>query len=71
MLDWAHGANNRGEVRICGTSLDPGVEAGEGAIPTSDPRELFGDFWPEVENTDDFLAALREWRGRTETDQTA
>jgi hypothetical protein len=40
-------------------------------MPTSDPRELIGDFWPEEENIDDFLAALREWRGHTETDQAA
>jgi hypothetical protein len=26
MLESAYGTNNRGEVRICGTSLDPGVE---------------------------------------------
>ena len=39
--------------------------------PTSDPRELLGDFWPEEENIDDFLAALREWRGHTKTDQAA
>ena len=43
----------------------------QGTIPTSDPRELLGDFWPEEENIDDFLAALREWRGHTETDQAA
>ena len=30
-----------------------------------DPRELLGDFWPENESIDDFLAALREWRGHT------
>jgi hypothetical protein len=43
----------------------------QGTIPTSDPRELLGDFWPEEENIDDFLAALREWRGHTRTDQAA
>ena len=36
-----------------------------------DPRELLGDFWPEEESIDDFLAALREWRGRTKTDPAA
>jgi hypothetical protein len=25
-----------------------------------DPRDLLGDFWPEEESIDDFLAALRE-----------
>ena len=43
----------------------------QGTTPTSDPRELLGDFWPEEENIDDFLAALREWRGHTTTDQAA
>ena len=36
----------------------------QGTTPTSDPRELLGGFWPEEENIDDFLAALREWRRR-------
>jgi hypothetical protein len=40
-------------------------------IPTSDPKELLGDFWPEDENIDDFLTALREWRGHTKTDRAA
>ena len=47
------------------------LKLAQGTIPTSDPRELFGDFWPEDENIDDFLAALREWRGHTETNQAA
>lgn len=36
------------------------VEQGVG--PVLDPRELRGDFWPEDENLDDFLGALRSWR---------
>ena len=47
------------------------LKLAQGTIPTSDPRELFGDFWPVDENIDDFLATLREWRGHTETDQAA
>ena len=47
------------------------LKLAQGTIPTSDPRELFGDFWPEDENIDDFLAALREWRGHPENDQAA
>jgi len=42
-----------------------------GTISTSNPHELLGDFWPEEENIDDFLAALREWRGHTKSDQAA
>jgi hypothetical protein len=45
------------------------LKLAQGTIPTSDPRELFGDFWPEGEDIDDFLAALREWRGHIETDR--
>jgi hypothetical protein len=47
------------------------LKLAQGTIPTSNPRQLFGDFWPEDENIDDFLAALREWRGHSETDQAA
>ena len=36
-----------------------------------DPNELLGDFWPEEESLDDFLAAMREWRGHAKTDPAA
>ena len=36
-----------------------------------DPKDLLGDFWPEEESIDDFLAALRDWRGHTRTDPAA
>ena len=36
-----------------------------------DPQDLLGNFWPEEESIDDFLAALREWRGHTKTDPAA
>ena len=39
--------------------------------PVSDARELLGDFWPEDESVDDFIAAVREWRGHTKNDRTA
>jgi hypothetical protein len=47
------------------------LKLAQGTMSTSDPRELIGDFWPEEENIDDFLAALREWRGHAKTDQAA
>jgi hypothetical protein len=47
------------------------LKLAQGTIPTSDPRELCGDFWPEEENINDFLTTLREWRGHAETDQAA
>ena len=44
------------------------LKKAQGTIPTSDPRELMGDFWPEDENIHDFLAALRDWRGHNKND---
>lgn len=37
--------------------------AEQGVMFPRDPRELLGDFWPADESVDDFLCALREWRG--------
>lgn len=37
--------------------------AQQGKGPIKDPRVLFGDFWPEDEPIEKFLAALDEWRG--------
>ncbi len=37
--------------------------AAQGLTFPRDPHELLGDFWPEEESVDDFLAAMREWRG--------
>ena len=36
-----------------------------------DPTDLLGDFWPEDESIDEFLRAMREWRGDTRTDPAA
>lgn len=36
-----------------------------------DPRDLLGNFWPEEEPADEFLAAMREWRGHAKTDPAA
>src|ERR1700728_1902417 len=35
----------------------------QGTVFPADPRDLLGDFWPEEESIDEFLAALHEWRG--------
>jgi hypothetical protein len=32
---------------------------------------LHGDFWPEDESIEDFLAALQEWRGKKRADPAA
>ena len=47
------------------------LKAAQGTVATADPRDLLGDFWPEEEDIDVFLATLREWRGHTETDRAA
>jgi hypothetical protein len=36
-----------------------------------DPKDLLGNFWPEEESIDDFLSAMREWRGHVKTDPAA
>ena len=46
------------------------IEAQELSFPR-DPRDLLGNFWPEEESIDDFLAAMREWRGHAKTDPAA
>jgi len=45
--------------------------AAQGLTFPRDPKELLGDFWPEEESIDDFLAAVREWRGHAKTDPAA
>jgi hypothetical protein len=45
--------------------------AQQGKGPLSDPMILLGDFWPEDEPVEEFLAALDEWRGHNRTDRAA
>ena len=52
----------------------PSVEqltADQGTGPIADVRLLRGDFWPEEESIEDFLAELHEWRGHVLTDPAA
>jgi len=51
-------------------SLDELV-AQQGKGPVNDLSLLCGDFWPEDESIDDFLAALHEWRGHKQADPAA
>ena len=41
------------------------------ALFPRDPSDLLGDFWPDEEAVDDFLRAMREWRGHAKTDPAA
>ncbi len=43
----------------------------QGKCPIIDPTVLLGDFWPEDEPVEEFLAALHEWRGHNRTDRAA
>jgi hypothetical protein len=45
--------------------------AAQGLTFPRDPKDLLGNFWPEKESIDDFLAAMREWRGHAKTDPAA
>jgi hypothetical protein len=45
--------------------------ADQGVTFPRDPSDLLGDFRPQEESINDFLAALREWRGHTKTDPAA
>lgn len=38
------------------------LAAEQGVRPIGDLSELAGDFWPEDESIDDFIATVREWR---------
>lgn len=52
----------------------PSIEelvAEQGTRFPADPSELLGDFWPEEESIDEFLRALREWRGHDNRDRAA
>jgi hypothetical protein len=43
----------------------------QGVVFPRDPRDLLGHFWPQEESVDEFLAAMREWRGHARTDPAA
>jgi hypothetical protein len=45
--------------------------AQQGKGPIRDPKILMGDFWPEDEPVEEFLAALHEWRGHNKSDRAA
>jgi hypothetical protein len=51
-------------------SLDE-IIAQQGKGPIADVSGLHGDFWPEEESIEAFLAALHEWRGHKRADPAA
>jgi len=38
------------------------LAAQQGVVPIVDPADLLGDFWPEEDSIDEFIAAVRRWR---------
>ncbi len=40
----------------------PTLAARQGVRPVTSFEDLLGDFWPEDETADEFIAAVREWR---------
>jgi hypothetical protein len=43
----------------------------QGTVFPAEPRDLLGDFWPEDESIEDFLAMLHESRGHHNSDRAA
>jgi hypothetical protein len=43
--------------------------AEQGTKFPTDPAELLGEFWPEEESIEDFLRAIREWRGHDRSER--
>jgi hypothetical protein len=43
----------------------------QGTGPIHDVSVLHGDFWPEEESVEEFVATIREWRGHKNTDPSA
>jgi hypothetical protein len=43
----------------------------QGTAPITDVSLLHGNFWPQEESIEEFLATLDEWRGRKQTDSAA
>jgi len=43
----------------------------QGTGPTTDVSALHGNFWPEEESIEEFVATIREWRGHKRTDASA
>jgi hypothetical protein len=55
------------------SSGHPSIEqlmAEQGTGPITDVSVLHGDFWPEEESVEGFVATIREWRGHKRTVDT-
>jgi hypothetical protein len=43
------------------------LAAEQGVVPLARFEDLIGDFWPEDEEVDDFIATVRPWRQQRAT----
>jgi hypothetical protein len=62
---------NRPKTVPYASSGHPSIEqlmAEQGTGPITDVSQLHGDFWPEEETVEEFVATVREWRGHRRTD---
>ena len=57
-------------IKIGLSSMDE-IIAQQGKGPITDVSDLHGDFWPEEESIEDFLAAVHESRGHKRADTAA
>jgi hypothetical protein len=57
-----------GRERLAALGLEPAalatLAATQGVTPIDRPEDLLGDFWPEDEQVEDFLAAIEAWQHR-------
>lgn len=61
---------NRSATVPYASSGHPSIEqlmAEQGTEPIIDVSVLHGNFWPEEESVEEFVATIREWRGHTRT----
>lgn len=66
--------DNRRATVLYASTGHPSVEQlmdEQGTGPISDVSELHGDFWPEAESVEEFVATIREWRGHKRTGPAA
>jgi len=61
--------------RLAALGLEPTdlatLATAQGVTAVERPEDLLGDFWPEDEPIEEFLAALRQWRGHDRSDRAA
>ena len=62
-------SNDPGTNFFANPTLDE-IIAQQGKGPVTDVQSLHGDFWPDDEPIEDFLAALHEWRGHSQSSKS-